>query len=91
MSFLAFLKVWGQQTFIAWDQAINATFGPIFSWSIGYADETLSARAWRCQHKPWGKVFRPLIDLLFFWQGPNHCRRAYETELLRRNLPPEYR
>jgi hypothetical protein len=34
---------------------------------------------------------RPVIDLLFVWQGPGHCRRAYETEIARRNLHPEYR
>lgn len=88
---LDFFKAWFAQTFIAADQLVNAALGPIFSWTIGYADETLSARAWRCREKPWGRVFRPVIDLLFFWQGPDHCKRAYDTEKARRNLPPEYR
>jgi hypothetical protein len=97
-----FFKAWGAQSFIALDQAANAIFGPVFSWTVGYADETLSARAWRCRAKPWGRVFLPLIDLLFLWQTPDvnddagqpirsHCHRAYLKEGLRRNLPPEYR
>ena len=93
MKALDFFKAWGAQTFIAADQLINAALGPIFSWTIGYADETLSARAWRCRAKPWGRVFRPVIDALFIWQrwDMNHCQRAYESEHARRNLPPEYR
>ena len=33
----------------------------------------------------------PLIDLLFFWQGPGHCKNAYIKELERKNYPDEYR
>lgn len=91
MKFVGFLKAWWAQSFIAGDQFVNAFFGPIFSWTIGYADETLSARAWRCREKRWGKLFRPVIDALFIWQGAGHCKRAYESEIARRNLPPEYR
>jgi hypothetical protein len=91
MAFALFLRAWFEQTFIAADQLVNAALGPLFSWTIGWADETLSARAWRCRDKPWGRVMRPVIDLLFVWQGPGHCRRAYETEIARRNLHPEYR
>lgn len=85
---------------IALDQLINVF--PCF----GYADETLSARAYR-GHKN-GKVlarfFMPIIDVLFAWQAPDdevnaragraitrHCERAYWKETLRRSLPPEYR
>ena len=38
-----------------------------------------------------GKVFMPLIDLLFFWQGPGHCKNAYIKEFERKNYPEEYR
>ncbi len=38
-----------------------------------------------------GKLAKPLIDLLFFWQGPNHCRNAYIKEFERKNYPDEYR
>lgn len=38
-----------------------------------------------------GKITMPVIDLLFFWQGPNHCFNAYRKEHDRQNLPNEYR
>ena len=45
-------------------------------------DETLSAAAYRLeqQGKLAGRIFRPLIDTLFFFQ-PHHCRLAHEAEL----------
>ncbi len=45
-------------------------------------DETMSAAAYRLEQRgslP-GKVFRPLIDALF-WFDPLHCRKAYEAEI----------
>ena len=30
------------------------------------------------------------IDMLFFWQGPDHCYKAYLKERARKNLPAEY-
>lgn len=85
---------------IAIDQLLNVF--PCF----GYADETLSARAYRASknNRYPGKLLMPLIDVLFLWQKPDdevnalagevvrgHCRRAYHKEALRRSLPPEYR
>ena len=72
------------QPIIALDQLLNAAFG-------GWADETLSARAWRCQGKqgPW-PIVRRMIDALFFWQRA-HCFVAYTAEQQRQHLPPEYR
>lgn len=63
-------------------QLLNALAG-------GYPDESTSARAWRMerQGKPAGRILRPLIDRLFFWQE-GHCRRAYEAERARYHLPP---
>jgi hypothetical protein len=82
-----FLRQWALQSAIAVDQAINAICFP-----LGYADETLSARAWRAWRdgRPLGQVLRPMIDAIFFWQD-QHCKAAYVAELQRRNLPPEYR
>lgn len=72
----------------------------------GYADETLSAHAWRAyaDRKFWGRLFMPPIDLLFLWQRQDrevndrvgrsvdgHCERAFYKEALRREMPPEYR
>jgi hypothetical protein len=70
-----------KQTLIAIDQLINAVLG-------GWADETLSSRAWRLRVKrPW--VYRT-IDCLFFWD-PNHCYNSYQSEVQRRQLPPQFR
>lgn len=58
----------------------------------GFPDETLSSYAWRLerQNKLGGRIFRPLIDWLFFWQD-GHCLRSFEDERLRRQLPPDLR
>lgn len=59
----------------------------------GHPDETLSAAAWRTEQagKLGGRIFRPLIDLLFLPIERDHCRTAYESERLQRHLPKEYR
>lgn len=69
---------------IAIDQLINACCG-------GWADETLSCRAWRQREKKnrWS-IMRRVIDALFFMQK-DHCKTAYESEIKRRHLPPELR
>ena len=81
-----------QQLFIAADQLLNALIPPLDG-TVSYADETLSARCYRAHRdgKIMGKLFMPPIDLLFFWQGPNHCRNAYIKEFERKNYPEEYR
>lgn len=72
------------QILIAFDQLINALL-----W--GYADETLSARAYRHaeikKDRRWPMM---LINSLFFWQD-NHCKQSYESELKRAHLPPSMR
>ena len=70
---------------IAIDQTLNALRG-------GSPDETLSAAAWRTEQKGrWlGRVFRPLIDLLFAPLEKDHCRTAFESERDGRHLPKEY-
>jgi hypothetical protein len=72
------------QFLIALDQLVNTVVG-------GWADETLSARAFRCSpdKKHW-KVTRVVIDGVFFWQK-SHCRDAFASEYHRRHLPPAYR
>ena len=71
---------------IAIDQLFTALLG-------GWPDETLSSYAWRLerQGKPAGRIFRPLIDWLFAWEGPNHCERAAMYERMRVQLPPDLR
>lgn len=73
----------GLQILIAIDQLLNSLIG-------GYADETLSSRAYR--HKKNGSRSWPawLIDHIFFWQE-EHCKASYESELERSHLSPELR
>ena len=70
---------------IAVDQTLNALRG-------GSPDETLSAAAWRTEQKGrWlGRVFRPLIDLLFALFEKDHCQKSFESERNGRHLPKEY-
>ncbi len=79
-----------RQLFLTFDQLLNVCL-------LGYADETLSARAWRAYDKrrKFGLLFKPVIDALFIWQHqPNdlgHCYNAWLKEIDRRALPPAYR
>lgn len=74
-----------KQFLIAFDQLLNTVLG-------GYADETLSARAWRVEQngKFFGKIFRPLIDTLLFFD-PQHCYNSYLSEKERKQFPNHYR
>jgi hypothetical protein len=74
------------QVLIAIDQVFN-TFTYIKGDGFGFADETLSARAWRLREQsPY--PYR-IINGLFFWQE-NHCKEAYESEVNNKHLPKEY-
>lgn len=81
---------WLLQLGIAVDQVLNVLITPFHGGA--WADETLSARAYRMDQdgKPWGRILRPLIDMLFFWQD-QHCRTAYRYDIQRRMIPPEDR
>ena len=37
-----------------------------------------------------GRLFRPLIDLIFALFEEDHCRKSYESERNGRHLPKEY-
>ncbi len=73
-----------EQIPIALDQLVNTVCG-------GWADETISSRAWRMRTKStaWSWL-RETIDFIFRWQK-DHCKTSYESELERRHLPPELR
>lgn len=60
---------------IALDQLVNTLIG-------GYPDETLSASAYLGERegKFYGRIFRPVIDFLFWPFQRDHCKRAFETE-----------
>ena len=66
-----------KQVLIAVDQLLNTLTG-------GWADETVSARAWRC-NSIWAVRF---INWIF--GNPNHCKDSYESELYMRQLPRSY-
>lgn len=104
--FFAFLVDWFQQSFIAVDQAFNAIVTPLFTFTVGYADETLSARIYRTAKdgNRFALAVMPAADALFAWQSVDptirgsdgqpikpHCERAYWKEKLRRQSPPEER
>lgn len=74
-----------KQVLLGIDQLFNTLTG-------GYADETLSSRVWRLENKGKlsGKIFRPLIDFLFFFQE-EHCYNSFLAEIQRRQLPREFR
>ncbi|WP_341649922.1 hypothetical protein [Thauera humireducens] len=61
----------------------------------GSPDETLSAAAWRTEQdgKALGHIFRPAIDWLFaaLFDDLDHCRKSYESERMRSQLPGNYR
>lgn len=89
MTYWQRIKAFPIELFLSIDQLLNVL-------CLGFADETLSARSWRAyrDNKVFGKIFKPLIDGLFFWQNTNglgHCRQAYEREKVKFYLPPEYR
>lgn len=54
-------------------------------------NESASAAAWRLEQAGhWaGRVFRPFIDLLFFFD-PDHCRKAFDNLASGKHLPGEY-
>lgn len=73
------------QVLLGVDQLLNALAG-------GMADETLSARAYRCEmqlNAKWSRT-RKVIDAIFFWQ-PRHCYNAWLSEVHRTQFPREYR
>lgn len=88
---MALLRAYGEQIFIAVDQLANALIPPLDG-TVSYADETLSARCYRAHRdrKVFGRLFMRPINLLFWWQGPDHCRNAYIKEFARKNYPTEY-
>ena len=64
---------------IGFDQFINTIF-------LGFPDETISSRAWRCKDaNSFWSVMHSLINKLFFFQK-DHCHKAYLAELERKQI-----
>ena len=59
----------------------------------GHPDETISAALWRMEQegKLAGRLFRPLVDLLFRPIEKDHCYKAWLSEVQRSQLPSAYR
>ena len=57
----------------------------------GSPDETISAALYRMelQGKLAGKLFRPIVDLLF-WFDEEHCYHAWKSEINKAQLPKVY-
>lgn len=74
---------WWREVALAFDCFANALLA-------GWHHETLSSRAWRAWvwGKKFGRIFRPLIDLLFIWQTRrmDHCQRHHDREVARADL-----
>lgn len=75
------------QFLIAVDQVLNTLTRD------GWADETLSAHAWRKRNdSDWARWCRAIdwIFLKLFGQE-DHCRKSFEAELVRAHIPVEMR
>lgn len=73
-----------KNTFIAFDQLLNVIF------LNGYPDETLSSRFYRWHRDGIYKHPMIILDKILFFDK-SHCYESYESERLRRQLPPEFR
>jgi len=84
------LSAWAWQFLHALTQVCNTMIPPLDG-TVGWADESMSARAYRAKRD--GRMLGLLataINWVFFWQD-DHCKTAYQSEALRRIVPPEKR
>lgn len=72
--------IWRIEVLMALDCLANALLR-------GWHHETLSSRSWRAwvQGRLFGRISRPVIDVLFAWQRhpEGHCKAHYEAEVTR--------
>lgn len=68
--------------------SVDQLFYVLVTLGRGLPDETLSSAAWRTEQegKWFGRIFRPVIDALFWLVERDHCLRSYESELYRRHF-----
>lgn len=72
------------------DQLLNVLSNPLSDET--WADETLSSRCGRLGHRNPYKFWARIIDAIFQpFQGPNHCRNAFEKEKSGYHMPPALR
>lgn len=84
-------KHWFLQLAIAFDQFLNVLLTP--GTATAWADETFSSRVYRMQQSgsKIGNALVTVIDFMFKWAGPEHCKRSFEEERGQRQSPPETR
>ncbi len=89
-------KFWEQleQVGVAFDQFLVTLIGlalVLWTSAIYYADETLSAMAYRKKdrRRRWYVMYR-MINFIFFLQH-DHCLEAYLSEKKRNHMPAAYR
>lgn len=73
--------------------AVDQLLLVVFTLGKGHPDETISAALWRMEQegKIAGRVFRPLVDLLFRPIERDHCYAAWLSEVQRSQLPSAYK
>jgi hypothetical protein len=73
--------------------AIDQLLWVLLTLGKGHPDETISAALWRMeqQDKIAGRIFRPMVDLLFRPIEKDHCYRAWLSEVQRSQLPSAYK
>lgn len=80
----AWFKEYVYQNFIALDQSVNVILD-------GSADETMSSRCYRLNHKAAYRILEKIVNAVFLpFQGPDHCKHAYMKEVLGRQLPTKF-
>ena len=72
--------------------AVDQLAWVILTLGNGMPDETISAALWRMESQgKWaGKLFRPVVDALFFFDQ-NHCLSAWQSERNKQQLPAIYK
>ena len=88
LQYINVLKFNLHQLAVSIDQVFNVLVC-IITFKPGWADETLSAAAYR-ESLSGRRFCEKFINTLFFWQE-EHCKNAYLSEIQRNHLPPEER
>lgn len=80
------IKQYLKNILIGFDQLVNVIF------LNGYPDETLSSHFYRWNRDGVFKEPMWILDkIALCFSDYNHCYESYESERLRRQLPPEFR
>ena len=78
------------QFLIAFDQTMN-TLVHIHVDGWGMADETVSARFFRCHLQGLMSALPYKVVVAIFWWQDNHCYKSWRSEVERNQLPNHYR